>query len=143
MAVDVSQLEIGLQRFAAQTMTAAGPLTAEKVRADSRTPRGDTLELVGSIRSPGLTRASGVEYSSRVFSDVIQAATTDKGAMPHIIRPRRPGGLLVFNWPKAGGTVFLRRVNHPGNRAQNWFEPAVRQAFAQALNQAARSATTR
>lgn len=143
MAVDVSQVETALQRFAAQTMTAAGPLTADKVRADSRTPRGDTLELVGSIRSPGLTRADGVRYSTQVMSDVIQAATTDRGARPHPIRPRTPGGLLVFNWPRAGGTVFLRHVNHPGNQAQNWWEPAVRDAFARALPQAARTATTR
>lgn len=33
---------------------------------------------------------------------------------PHIIRPRRPGGVLAFE--SGGQTIFARLVNHPGSR---------------------------
>lgn len=141
MAADASRLIAALQNYAAQTMTGVGPLVANAVKSDERTPRGRTLGLVGSIRSEGLVAATGTTYTVRIVAPVIQAATTDKGARPHRIVPRSPGGLLVFYWPKAGGTVFLRSVNHPGNAAMNWWEPALRSAFRAALPQAARTAS--
>jgi hypothetical protein len=137
---DASRLVSALQNYAAQTMTAVGPLVANAVKADHRTPRGKTLDLVGSITSEGLVSATGIQYTVRVVAPVIQAATTNFGARPHTITPRS-GGVLAFNWPKAGGTVFLRSVNHPGNQAKNWWEPAVRDAYRTALPQAARTAT--
>jgi hypothetical protein len=70
---------------------------------------------------------------------VIQASTTDKGARPHVIVPRRAGGLLVFNWPKAGGTVFLRRVHHPGNPPDPWWRQTLERNWPQALKLAART----
>ena len=38
---------------------------------------------------------------------------------PHMIFPKKAGGLLVFFWAKAGKTMFLRSVRHPGSA----FEP--------------------
>lgn len=46
---------------------------------------------------------------------------------PHAIRPRRAGGVLVFYWPEAGGTVFFRHVQHPGTTPSGWWERALAQ----------------
>lgn len=47
---------------------------------------------------------------------------------PHVITPRRAGGVLVFEVPGAG-TVFARRVNHPGSSPPaHLIEEAVREA---------------
>ena len=41
---------------------------------------------------------------------------------PHVIEPKKPGGVLAF---KVGGTtVFAKRVNHPGTTAQPFVRPA-------------------
>jgi hypothetical protein len=40
-----------------------------------------------------------------------------EGTRPHVILPRRPGGVLVFWSGRAGKTIFTRRVNHPGSKA--------------------------
>jgi hypothetical protein len=44
----------------------------------------------------------------------------EKGTRPHPIFPRRPGGKLVFYWPRVGQVVHLARVRHPGNPATHW-----------------------
>lgn len=41
-----------------------------------------------------------------------------EGSLAHEIRPRKPGGLLVFFWKKLGKVVYLRRVSHPGTKAR-------------------------
>lgn len=42
------------------------------------------------------------------------------GARPHIIRPRRPGGKLVFYWRKVGHVVNFPYVSHPGMRGKHF-----------------------
>lgn len=46
----------------------------------------------------------------------------DQGTKPHVIRPKvdNKSGLLVFFWARVGHTVYLQRVNHPGNKAYDW-----------------------
>jgi hypothetical protein len=58
------------------------------------------------------------------------AMANDQGARPHIIRPRKPGGMLFFYWAKVGHTVSLRSVRHPGNRAYHWAERGMAAAMA-------------
>jgi hypothetical protein len=58
------------------------------------------------------------------------AEPNDQGAMPHIIRPKRPGGMLVFFWAKVGREVEFRSVFHPGNRAHHWAEKGMAAAMA-------------
>jgi HK97 gp10 family phage protein len=44
------------------------------------------------------------------------------GTQPHEIKPKKPGGVLVF---KVGATtVFTKRVRHPGTKAQPYVRPA-------------------
>lgn len=47
-----------------------------------------------------------------------------EGTRPHVIVPRRPGGVLRF--PGRGGQiVFARRVNHPGTDPNPWWDDAL------------------
>lgn len=138
MPADLTALRTRLGTWATQVVTVASDETVRIAQRDPRVPRGDTLELVGSIRSLHDTKVSGTRRSVTVQAPVIQAATTDKGARAHRIVPRRAGGLLVFHWPKAGGVVFLRHVNHPGNAPRPWWEAVLRDAWRHALRTAAR-----
>jgi hypothetical protein len=49
----------------------------------------------------------------KLYNDVSYANPIDKGARPHIIRPRRARALR-FVWH--GELRFFAKVNHPGNR---------------------------
>lgn len=44
------------------------------------------------------------------------------GTKAHEIRPKNPGGVLVFKMN--GMTVYAKKVNHPGTRAQPYVRPA-------------------
>ena len=98
----------------------------------------DTGELRRSIRRDHrISSFAADRVKGRIVAPVIQARTTDQGSPPHIIRPKRAGGLLVFYFPKAGRTVFLRHVNHPGNRAKPWWERSLRATWGPSLRYAA------
>ncbi|MFD0783839.1 hypothetical protein ACFQZ8_07915 [Micromonospora azadirachtae] len=45
------------------------------------------------------------------------------GTGAHVIRPRRPGGMLRFE--TGGQVVFTTLVNHPGTRPQPWLREAM------------------
>ena len=47
------------------------------------------------------------------------------GTAPHVIRPRNPGGTLVFFWEKAGRMAYFKKVNHPGTRANRFVQDSV------------------
>lgn len=47
------------------------------------------------------------------------------GTGPHVIRPRNPGGRLVFFWDKAGRVVYLKSVNHPGTRRNAFVQESI------------------
>lgn len=140
MAVDASRLYNGIRRFAENTMDAVGPITAANMRADPRVPIGTSNtagELRGSITSTGGATNLGTTYRASVVAPVVQARTTDKGAREHPIRPTRG---KVLTWVGPGGRVFARHVNHPGNPARPWFADVLRDAYIDALRQAARAA---
>lgn len=49
------------------------------------------------------------------------------GTRPHVIRPRRPGGVLRFT--VGGRVVYARFANHPGTRPNRFMIEALRQAL--------------
>ena len=138
MPADASALRTALAAWATQVAGAAAAAAVPIMQRDPRVPH-DSGELVGSIRADRDVKVAGSRRTVRVRAPVIQARTTDQGARAHPIYPRRPGGLLVFNWPKAGGVVFFRHVHHPGNAAHPWWEAVLHDAWGPALVQAARS----
>lgn len=60
---------------------------------------------------------------SRVVTDDEIFGYQDKGTPRHVIRPRSKR-FLRFS-PKGGGTVFAKKVNHPGTPAQRFSERAA------------------
>ena len=119
----------------AEAMRVEAPLG--KVTPTSKPPG----ELRKSIRA-GRTSQSGTSATVQVLAPVIQAATTDKGARAHIIRPRR-ARVLRFYSAKAGGIVFAREVHHPGNAAQHWWGPGLKRRASTTLRRAARRTSFR
>ena len=114
----------------AEAMRVEAPIG--KVTPTSRPP--GTLRK--SIKA-GRTSQTGTSATTQVLAPVIQARTTDKGARPHVIRPRR-ARFLRFYWPQAGGIVYARKVNHPGNAPQNWWGPGLKRRASTTLRRAAR-----
>lgn len=52
------------------------------------------------------------------------ASFVKDGTRPHIIRARRRK-VLSFYWPKRGAVVFLAKVNHPGNKGNDWWNRGI------------------
>lgn len=86
----------------------------------------DTGRLRSSIRYTIRNRALGV--TANLISDVSYAQYVNDGTPPHVIRPKRAGGVLRFRI--GGQVVFARFVNHPGTRARPFLTEAVRQVAA-------------
>lgn len=102
--------------------------------------RGRTLEFrarASAGKDTGKLRAD-IQTKERTVVDGLQlevgnwhtryAAAHHNGAKPHVIVPRKPGGVLRFQ--VGGKVVFAKRVNHPGNRPNpylsRWLREAVR-----------------
>lgn len=133
MAVDSSKLRRGIESWALQVTDNASDRMQDYARHGDA-PR-KTGELANDIRAKNVVQ-NGRRYRSGLVASTIQALTTDQGARPHVIRPKRPGGVLVF--PSRGAVVFARSVNHPGNRAQKWWGPMHDRRWPHALRLAAR-----
>jgi hypothetical protein len=79
----------------------------------------------GRLRSAH-TEQVGVRHGTvygLVTNDVEYAEQVHEGTGPHIIRPRRPGGVLRF--AVGGEVVFTTVARHPGTRAQPWLREAM------------------
>lgn len=117
--------------------------------ADAMRPEAPLGKVTPTSRAPGELRKSidteatiptGGGYRFRLVAPVIQAATTDKGARPHVIRARN-APMLRFWWakgPRGAGIYHFLSVNHPGNAAQNWWAPGLARQGPPALRRAAR-----
>lgn len=135
MSADVRAVKAGVSRWAASVHDQALDTMPDAMRGYAPIRTGRLRRAIR--RDRGRTVVTPERVSGRIVAPVIQAETTDRGAPPHEIRPKRAGGLLVFYWPKVGRTVFLRKVNHPGNRARPWWERALRATYGPALRFAA------
>lgn len=120
MAADTSGLKAKARlRYARLAIEGARALESElRIEAPHRSYElRESIEVRSHHSGPGLFRIVAV-------APVVQAATTNSGARPHVIRPRR-GKVLSFHWPKAGGRVAFRYVNHPGNRGTHWWDKVI------------------
>lgn len=59
----------------------------------------------------------GFEVEGQVIAVPKYAIFVHEGTAPHIIKPKKPGGQLVFFSAKAGHTIHTTIVHHPGTRA--------------------------
>lgn len=83
----------------------------------------DTGRLRSDIRFEITNRALGV--TGRLFCTVSYADAVHDGTRPHVIRPRRPDGVLRFR--VGGQVVYARFVNHPGMRGRPFLSMAMHQ----------------
>jgi hypothetical protein len=76
------------------------------------------------------------KISGSVLTDDENYRRLNYGTRPHVIRPRRPGGMLVFRVPfkskttltrlpsragsRGNNVIFARKVNHPGFKARKY-----------------------
>lgn len=86
-----------------------------------------TGRMVGNIEIKKGKWAKGIEF--QVGSDVPYALYMHEGTKPHTIKPRKPGGVLVFFWPKVGHVVHFKSVNHPGTRPYKFLERGLEGAM--------------
>lgn len=145
MTANLDGLRVELSRWAVNVHGEALAALPDLVRPDAPVSKPNPLStgtpgaLRDSIRSEQ-TGFRGDAVSGVIYSDLIQALTTDRGARPHVIRPRRPGGRLVFWWdngPRGAGVYAFPFVNHPGNPPMNWWTPSIERNWPRALQEAA------
>ena len=96
----------------AQVIAAADMRTRYRRAAPYRT--GATQDSVDIINF----QTSSSELRCTAVATTPQAAWTDQGTRPRIIRPRRAKAL---RFRARGRTVYATRVQHPGNKGTRWF----------------------
>ena len=107
-----------LYRLLEPILKAATPVRTGALRGSTK---GQILHASGardqilSVRQEAKTKAGA--YYGRFVRE---------GTRPHVIVPRRPGGILAFR--VNGEWVFTRRVNHPGTLANPYHLRAMEKA---------------
>jgi hypothetical protein len=121
---DANALRVKLIRRSEQATERASAIAETEVARAA--PARSNPSSVGprTFRRRRLSGSPHVAWS--IEATAPQADYTEKGTRPHVIRPRKVGGVLVFFLPQAGRTVFARSVNHPGNPARPWFAPTLK-----------------
>lgn len=89
----------------------AALITEQKIKSDAPVATGNLRNSIS------VTRQSDFEWLAKAEADY--ASFVEDGTRAHVIYPR--GNVLVFYWPVTGRTMFLKKVNHPGTRAQPFF----------------------
>ena len=96
-------------------------------RGAKRTVRIRTGAVRAGIGSK--TRTTATKIVVKINSAHPRSMLEHNGAKPHKIplKPRPPGPLLRFYWPKVGHVVFLRQVSHPGTKGSEFLtKPLVK-----------------
>lgn len=86
-----------------------------------RTSPVDTGEMVSRTTVTARPTPTGARIDAVVDTDY--AEMVSEGTRPHIITPRKQGGVLRF--VVNGRTVFARIVHHPGARPNTWWKDAL------------------
>jgi hypothetical protein len=136
-----ARLRQSLEQYADRVADEWAELLTEAVRpeAPKATPTGDPRQrppgtLQRAIRH-GPVQRLGTSRRFKLEAPGIEAATTDKGARPHVIRPRG-GGVLTFH--SDGAVRFAKVVQHPGNVGTGWWAKAIQKHGPATLRQAGR-----
>lgn len=101
-----------------------GMVFAQRTLVARNSKTGALLRAVGKGRQQfgarGIETTVGANAGDAPLIGV--AFWNDQGTKRHVIRPRPSNthGTLVFFWAKVGHVVYLKKVNHPGNRKYDW-----------------------
>lgn len=117
-----------------RTMTAIGSSVTREAKslADRRLNSTATAQFRDGTRSGRYrdrfrtsTGRTVAGLRTRITNDADYATFLERGTRPHIIRPRKPGGMLVFS-NSIGERVFARQVQHPGTKPYRVMQDALR-----------------
>lgn len=140
-SADISKLAEALRRTAAESQTTTMDVlvrSADFIRTE--------MEAVVPVRTGNLRRSIQVRVETdRVTIGPNQrqapyAGYVEFGTRAHTIKPRKPGGVLVFT--VGGKKVYARQVNHPGTKPHPYVMPAF-QAWVDSLGTMAAEANVR
>lgn len=149
---------MGYRGGSLESFGAAGPMveaqrrTVERVGADllervkdhtpvAKPPPGVEAQwLAARKRIPGTLKESwrcgratvtlnGHTMEIDVYTHDRVAPHVEYPTMPHLIMPRKPGGMLRF-WNKFGETIFARLVHHPGTQGSYMLATALAEVAA-------------
>lgn len=124
VCVDHADLRRAIRGASRQELTNAGRQVVNRAKVLAPV---DTGRLRASIQGR-LGRTWTLRPQFTVFTNVEYAQMVHDGTRPHIIRPRRPGGVLRFQ--VGGQVVYARVVHHPGTRARPFLDRALREVTA-------------
>jgi len=99
-------------RAIATNILSVGPYTSESLLTG--------LESEVVVEGNRISGKFGI--SGRRF---IYAAAVERGAAPHIIRPRPPRKKLRFYWRRVGRVVYPSLVHHPGQEGKRYLRSAL------------------
>lgn len=114
-----------LNRLIRQSTEAATPFLRQL------TPVGQHFDFDGTLHPGGQLRNSlywQVGELGAVLHGAEQGVFVAGGTSPHVIAPRTKQA-LAFYWPKMGGGIVRRRVQHPGNAANDFRQKGMQAWF--------------
>lgn len=124
------KVKLSLDQAAIKKM---GTRRAGPVMTDMERRRRNVTRKARQLSPPGMKKYVKGGLITRGGRQVLTVDNTHpaaifvvKGTKPHIIRPKKKGGRLVFN--SKGVKVFARIVHHPGNKPNNFMTRALREA---------------
>jgi hypothetical protein len=82
---------------------------------------------MGNTIRASIQRGPGGEFRGVISVRHPAAIHVINGTRPHMIFPRRPGGVLRFT--VGGRVVYARYVNHPGNKPDRFLQESLRAAL--------------
>jgi HK97 gp10 family phage protein len=140
-SADISRLAEALRQSAGQST-----VTTQQVLIASANHILAEMEARAPVDTGTLRHSLGIRvHTNRVeigpnLNQAPYAGYVEFGTKPHVIRPKKPGGVLVFT---VGGTkVFAKKVNHPGTKPQPYVAPAF-QAWVDSLGTMAAEANVK
>jgi hypothetical protein len=136
-----NKAKVTFDRGKVQTMlnSTTGPVGREMVqRARRAASMARAQAPMGTGPKAGRLKRSIKVYQHRrytlgqglkVGTSVPYAIYVHEGTRPHTIRPKNPGGALVFA-PKGGTRVVItRKVNHPGSKPNRFLADNVKYMY--------------
>ena len=121
-----------LQRISSDVTREAKALADARLSSGSVSRRVRDASVSGRYRDSFSTSSaqSGAGPRFTVRNTAPHALILERGSRPHVIMPRRQGGVLAFGDGTGLGTVFARRVDHPGTSAYHILDTALRRVMA-------------
>jgi hypothetical protein len=114
------EVRVAVREDAANRVKTAAARMTEDLKREAPVVTGELQRKTG-VEFTGETRS---EVRAEAVIDVTYAEFVTMGTRPHIIKARNKQA-LAFNWPKAGGTVIVKSVMHPGTQANEFFQRIV------------------